>query len=413
MRISTRLVFLPLIAGLFLGFQSPAAADTSSEAVSTMSWVADQTNPDGTVSSFEDFPDLKLTLDAVFGGIAAGIPEATTAAWLTAVEQASSPGFIDMVIDESTGAARDNGLIGKALISLSALGKAPTSFAGINPQQLATDSFTDNELPGHSAGTNAFGQAYVMIGLARTGTLPADTVSFLSEQQCADGGFPLDFSADPARHCGAGTVIPETDATAMIIMALRAAEAEGISAAQAPREKAVVWLKSQQKEDGAFAGHPEFSPTSNTNSSGLAAAALSGIEPATVDRVAAWAKQLQLTAGKDSGALAYDQAAHGKASGGEISPIARGTWVRASAQGVFAFAPVDLYHLGEQPFERSVPYTLAGEHTVNGHLWKTTCAPYSQTERCHTHIWATTVEIRNGRFIRSTGWVFNNLTEVS
>lgn len=61
-------------------------------------------------------------------------------------------------------------------------------------------------------------------------------------------------------------------------------------------------------------------------------------------------------------------------------------------------------------FERTAPYTLEGDHTVNGRQWRTSCEPYSQTERCRTEIWATTVAIENGRFVRKDGWAFNNLT---
>ncbi|GAA4907119.1 hypothetical protein GCM10025789_28280 [Tessaracoccus lubricantis] len=61
-------------------------------------------------------------------------------------------------------------------------------------------------------------------------------------------------------------------------------------------------------------------------------------------------------------------------------------------------------------FVRSAPYTLAGEHALNGRQWRTTCEPYSQTERCRTEILATTVAIEGGAFVRRTGWAFNNLT---
>ncbi|MEO7587857.1 MAG: hypothetical protein ABIS84_07485, partial [Arachnia sp.] len=55
-------------------------------------------------------------------------------------------------------------------------------------------------------------------------------------------------------------------------------------------------------------------------------------------------------------------------------------------------------------------YTTPGERTVNGRQWRTTCAPYSQTSRCRTEIWATQVAYENLQFVSRTGWVFNNLT---
>ncbi|GAA4904959.1 hypothetical protein GCM10025789_25230 [Tessaracoccus lubricantis] len=61
-------------------------------------------------------------------------------------------------------------------------------------------------------------------------------------------------------------------------------------------------------------------------------------------------------------------------------------------------------------FIRTVPYTLPGTHDFNGRQWMTTCEAYSQTERCRTDIWATVVRVDNGRFVRESGWAFNNLT---
>lgn len=55
-------------------------------------------------------------------------------------------------------------------------------------------------------------------------------------------------------------------------------------------------------------------------------------------------------------------------------------------------------------------YTTPGQHHVNGRDWRTICKPYSQTERCFTHIFATQVTRVNGVFEARKGWYFNNLT---
>lgn len=55
-------------------------------------------------------------------------------------------------------------------------------------------------------------------------------------------------------------------------------------------------------------------------------------------------------------------------------------------------------------------YTTPGYHLSGGRRWFTTCEPYSQTMRCRTQIWATTVVRDAGRFVQRDGWVFNNLT---
>ncbi|GAA4898738.1 hypothetical protein GCM10025789_15890 [Tessaracoccus lubricantis] len=65
---------------------------------------------------------------------------------------------------------------------------------------------------------------------------------------------------------------------------------------------------------------------------------------------------------------------------------------------------------GKPDFVRTAPYTLPGFHNLNGRQWETTCEEYSQTERCWTYIWATTVKVEDGQYVRTTGWAFNNLT---
>ncbi|AQP43624.1 LamG-like jellyroll fold domain-containing protein [Tessaracoccus flavus] len=55
-------------------------------------------------------------------------------------------------------------------------------------------------------------------------------------------------------------------------------------------------------------------------------------------------------------------------------------------------------------------YSTPGFHNVNGRMWYTECEPYSQTTRCRTEIWSTTVHRVDGRFVQVTGWHFNNLT---
>ncbi len=55
-------------------------------------------------------------------------------------------------------------------------------------------------------------------------------------------------------------------------------------------------------------------------------------------------------------------------------------------------------------------YTTPGYHSVNGRKWFTSCEPYSVTWRCTTEIWSTQVTLKAGKFEKSTGWFFNNLT---
>lgn len=55
-------------------------------------------------------------------------------------------------------------------------------------------------------------------------------------------------------------------------------------------------------------------------------------------------------------------------------------------------------------------YSTPGYHTVNGRRWFTSCEKYSQTTRCRTSIFATTISYESGKFVSQNKWVFNNLT---
>lgn len=55
-------------------------------------------------------------------------------------------------------------------------------------------------------------------------------------------------------------------------------------------------------------------------------------------------------------------------------------------------------------------YGTPGEHVVNGRRWFTKCEPYSKTKRCRTDIWASQVKLVGGKYVTTTGWLFNNLT---
>lgn len=55
-------------------------------------------------------------------------------------------------------------------------------------------------------------------------------------------------------------------------------------------------------------------------------------------------------------------------------------------------------------------YTTEGTHEFNGRQWRTRCEPYSSTSRCFTDIWASTVKVVDGKFVKTNDWTFNNMT---
>lgn len=59
---------------------------------------------------------------------------------------------------------------------------------------------------------------------------------------------------------------------------------------------------------------------------------------------------------------------------------------------------------------KKVIYITPGEHMSAGRRWRTSCEPYSATERCRTEIWSTQVVYSGCKLVKNTGWHFNNLT---
>ncbi|MEU6236631.1 prenyltransferase/squalene oxidase repeat-containing protein [Kitasatospora sp. NPDC047058] len=108
-------------------------------------------------------------------------------------------------------------------------------------------------------------QSLALTALAGAKVTPADSaVSWLTGQQCADGGWPS-FRADTAAACDA--TLEDSNATAVAIQALVA-----LGGHQDAVDKGVQWLKANQNADGSWAFNPG-SP-GDANSTGLAVNAL-------------------------------------------------------------------------------------------------------------------------------------------
>ncbi|MFI9326151.1 prenyltransferase/squalene oxidase repeat-containing protein [Kitasatospora sp. NPDC052868] len=108
-------------------------------------------------------------------------------------------------------------------------------------------------------------QSLALTALASAKVVPADSaVSWLTGQQCADGGWPS-YRADTAAACDPAT--EDSNATAVAIQALVA-----LGGHQDSVDKGVQWLKANQNADGSWAYNPG-SP-GDANSTGLAVNAL-------------------------------------------------------------------------------------------------------------------------------------------
>ena len=327
---SRLLAVLAFVAALLV-VAAPAAqaAPTTDPADAAAGWLAGQL-ADGNhfEQDFGDagvYPDQGLTLDAVLAFAAAGSgadPATAAMTWL------GTGTLLTEYAGDGTSFS-DAGRLAKVAYAALVTGRDPHDVAGVDvlgrlsEQLTASGRFSD--LPAGSDFSNAFGQAFALLALARTPAgVPASAVAFLAGSACPDGGFPLDY--------GTPECTPDTDATAMVVQALAVPGGDAAAAA-----RGVDWLVSHQAGDGSFSGTgPTASP--NANSTGLAAQALRAAgRTGEADAAVAWlrARQLGCTApAGQQGAVAYD-------AGG----FDAGNVVRATTQAVLGLSGVGLADL--------------------------------------------------------------------
>lgn len=252
-------------------------------------------------------------------------------------------------ITNSDGFGPYDGSVAKLALAAIVAGADPTSFGGFDLMAtLAKDECPTGSttcVPGQAANIfSSTSEFFVILAEARVGGQSAPTaaaLAYLTSLQCSNGGFTGGTAA-----CGSGAA--DLDATSYAIMALQAV---GGAAAQAEIDKAAAWLEQRQ----AAAGYWVSQGTPNTNSTGLAAAALQG-EGVDVTRARAWLHSQQVAPGAPgAGALKYAgtlrptttsatspsvlataQGLLGLVDGGSLATV---TAAGASA-GVAVFAPV-------------------------------------------------------------------------
>lgn len=335
MRTRTRLLAFPLIVGLAAAAPLPATADAPG-ADAAVEWMYSKTLDSGLIESFPGWGDVGLTFDSILAAAATDAPREMIDKWVAGTEA----DFYDKYVwDEGDGLRWTPGVVGKAVVALDAVGVSTTDFAGTNPQDLAVKSLTLGAEPGwvgapdDPTGSNAFAQALVMMAVARTGDLPAEPVEFVASKQCDDGGFPMFFQT--GKSCAEAGSSSDPDGTALITMALLAAKADGVAAADAPLQKATSWLVSMQRDNGSYFGAVPWTAVENTNSTGLISGVLAGINAGVAADAATWVSSLQVP----EGAIAYD--ATGFEAGLTSTNVSQ--YVRSTPQAVLALAGAS-YH---------------------------------------------------------------------
>ena len=330
------------------GTAHAAADDVSAQ------WLAKQARTGLVHNDQYDFDDYGLTADVGIALDRIGAQRATVTkirtklaknvkSWTTGVDFGTSDVYA--------------GSTAKAVVLAQATGASPRNFGGVNlvrqlSKRISTTSPTVGRLQDKAATdfANTIGQALAVQGLSRAKHSKADeAVKFLLKQQCSRGYFRLIFApaTTAAQGCDAGSraeSAPDPDATAVALTSLQSLARPSAKVRRAIT-KGATWLARQQKANGSFRGGPS-TPTSNTNSTGLAAIALAEAgKCAAAKRAARWVARLQVSgnvAGTplagEKGAIAYDRAALRQAREAGITVETRDQWRRATTQAAPALA---------------------------------------------------------------------------
>ena len=185
--------------------------------------------------------------------------------------------------------------------------------------------------------SNTIGQSFVVRALTDADSDERDAaVSYLVKQQCSSGEFRINMFKDGtvARECGGTGDVLSVDATAFAVQALLAADKAGAAGAASAIEDATDWFLANQASDGSFSD----AGTPNSNSTGLAAAALASVDQgAAATKAANWLVKVQATASTpgledEVGAIAFDSAALDAADPDGITATNQDQFRRATAQ---------------------------------------------------------------------------------
>ncbi len=326
-------------------------------------WLAGQVTS-GLVPGQFGGADVGLSIDTALSLRAVGGQDATVTEIADAIESGGTSYLeYEYTFENVDYAGQAANATAKAMALFQTLSPARTTIGSINVQSRMEaltapsapiagrigDVSTADGVPDGQDYANTLGQAFAAYALTEAGSSEAaNAVEFLLEQQCANGGFRLSFTADRTagdQSCTDNSTA-ETDTTAIALQQLNQLPTTG--AITTARNAARAWLVDAQKTDGSWGGG-NTTEASNANSTGLAATALG--DTAESEQAAQWLRAHQATdydlcdklAGQ-RGAVAYDNAALAAGrSSGFPSPAVADQWRRATAQSLpaLAYLPLD------------------------------------------------------------------------
>lgn len=330
------------LAVTLVGSPSSATVPTTSAAGLGGTWLAGQLRHGLIHNGQYDFDDYGLTADTAFALRALGHHRKA----LFTIRRA-----LAAHVDDYTTFKKDRyaGATAKLLVVAEDNGASIRNFGGVNlvgrlENRVSATGPTVGRIQDKSASgdfANTIGQVFAVRGLLGAGSTSATpALDFLLQQQCADGWFRLDFTADKQaadQGCTA-TDAPDTDVTALAVVELWSVRDASPQLASS-LDAAVAWLRTQQHDNGSFGGGPTTS-AANSNSTGLASWALGLAGRCTVaTRAARWLRTQQVQGPVHGtplqgqhGAIAYNRAALKYAARHGITGPNRDQWRRATAQ---------------------------------------------------------------------------------
>lgn len=247
-------------------------------------------------SQFGRFPIYGENADAIFGLAAAKAGGHKMHVALNYLVR-NIEGYTD--ISNADGFGPYDGSVAKLAVAAIVAGSDPRDVGGHD--LIATLAADECEAasatcaaPGAAANIfSSISESFVLLAEVRAGANPTpDAVSYFRSLQCANGGFTSGTAA-----CGSGHT--DVDATSYAIMALTALTA--LSGHPARLNHAVGWLRDHQHAKGFWVSQN----VPNTNSTGLAAAALAGADR-PLGRAREWLRAQQVAAGRPgAGAFRY------------------------------------------------------------------------------------------------------------
>ncbi len=315
---------LALLLGLTAVAAPPAASAATphpslpqtAAAQAAANWLAGQITPAGYIASSPGVANLDATANAVYALASAGVDLGQASAALAYLEA-----HVNTYV--TVASADGPGQLALLILDAHAMGVSPTSFGGTDlvARLVATQraSGTDAGLFGiqDPSFDGAYRQGLSLAALAvagvATGTTVTSAESWLTGQQCHDGGWTSYINAsNPCNGKPSNFAGPDTNSTALAVQGLEAQHALSASSAKS----AVHFLTRGEDADGGWGYEPNSPKTpgsTDPDSTALVLQALLslGVSPSSAkltkgstDPVAALLS-LQITSGSGAGAFAF------------------------------------------------------------------------------------------------------------